>query len=175
MQYTDRLTDHWLVRELCRPSDWPALERDEAAQANLRRLAVTCLEPLRVAYAAPLLCISGYRSPTHNARVRGAKLSKHMLAQASDITPAGVNWNAIRSHYLGRPKYRELTRQMGLDIERVRALEILAEHMLGRELAGVGGIGYYPQSGWLHLDVRERGPGGHVYRWIGDGFGSEIA
>ena len=173
MQYTDRLSEHWRVDELCRKADWPYLEASADLQAHLVHLVTACLEPLRVLCGCPLKAISGVRSPKHNAAVKGAGESRHMLAMAADVTPADVEWARLRAHFLRKPGFEEFTPKMARDQERVRNLDLLAEHHLATELAAVGGIGWYPQSGWIHLDVRPRGPGGHVYRWQGKCFGSE--
>lgn len=173
MLYTDRLTDHWTVQELCRESDWPSLARDEAAQNHLRRLAVTALEPLRILWGGPLFSVSGYRSPKHNAAVDGAGQSQHMLACAADITPADVEWWKLRAHFLRKPGFEKFTDKMARDQERIRKLDLLVEHSLSRELVAVGGVGLYLQSGWVHLDIRCRGMHDHVARWHGADFGSE--
>jgi hypothetical protein len=173
MLLTDRLTDHWTVSELCRPSDWPALARDEGAQLHLRRLAVAALEPLRVLCGCPLIAVSGYRSPAHNAEVGGAQASQHMMGRAADITPADVDWSGLRAHFLRKPGYEEFTAKMAADQERIRQLDLLVEHSLARELSAVGGVGLYLQSGWVHLDIRCRGLQDHVARWHGNDFGSE--
>ena len=173
LNYDDILTDHWHVAELCRPDDWPLLSNDEHLQANLRALAVTVLEPLRVLAGHPLICISGYRSPAHNASINGAKQSQHVLANAADIVPEGVEWQALRAHFLRHAGFEEFTAKMAADQEMVRQLDLLVEHHLADELQAVGGVGWYPNSGWCHLDRRARGPGGHISRWVGSDFGSE--
>lgn len=171
--YSDRLTDHWKVDELCRRSDWPALSRDEAAQSNLRRFAITALEPLRILWGGPLFAVSGYRSPRHNAAVGGVGQSQHMLGCAADVTPADVEWWKLRAHFLRKPGFEEFTAKMAQDQERIRKLDLLVEHSLARELVAVGGVGLYLQSGWVHIDIRRRGLHDHVARWHGSDFGSE--
>jgi uncharacterized protein YcbK (DUF882 family) len=173
MLYTDRLTDHWKVDELCRRADWPSLSRDETAQNHLRRLAVTALEPLRILCGCPLVAISGFRSPAHNAKVGGAQASQHMLGRAADIAPADVEWWKLRAHFLHKPGFEEFTAKMARDQERIRQLDLLVEHTLARELVAVGGVGLYEKSGWVHLDIRCRGSSEHVARWRGNDFGSE--
>jgi hypothetical protein len=162
MLYTDRLSEHWTVAELCRQGDWPILANSIEAQNHLRRLVAVALEPVRELWGAPLFCVSGYRSPQHNARVGGAMQSQHMMGRAADITPVGINWPALRE---GRGTEK--------DAARLRDFVALVEHHLGKELEGIGGIGLYP--GFVHVDIRPRGDAGHIYRWLGKGFGSEIA
>ena len=160
MLYTDRLTEHWTVDELCKPGDWHSLSANQAAQDNLVQLVTTVLEPLRLLWGAPIFCVSGYRSPEHNARVGGAGQSRHMLGQAADIVPADLDWVGMRA---GR----------GTDQARMRleAFTSLIEHHMGKELSAIGGIGKYP--GWTHADIRPRGEGGHIARWHGSEIGSE--
>lgn len=61
------------------------------ARANLRRLAVTCLDPLRESIGAPIVCSSGYRSPAVNRAVGGSSTSQHLVGEAADITGAGLS------------------------------------------------------------------------------------
>ena len=173
MEYTDRLSDHWAVAELCREDDWVLLSGNPSGQLHLQRLVVTVLEPLRLLWGSPLKSVSGYRSPAHNAAIGGASQSQHMLGKACDVTPADVNWAGLRAHFLHHPGYEEFTASMEADQERIKQLDLLVEHCLGRELEAVGGVGLYLQSGWLHLDIRPRGLTGHVARWLGADFGSE--
>jgi uncharacterized protein YcbK (DUF882 family) len=173
MLYADRLSDHFTVAELCRDSDWPALDADQSAQLHLRRQVATTLEPLRVLCGYPLTVVSGYRSPAHNASVGGASQSQHMLGRAADITPSDVNWQALRAHFLRHPGFEEFTEKMQADQERIRQLDLMVEHHLSRELQAVGGVGLYLESGWVHVDIRSRGPTGHVARWLGKDFGAE--
>jgi uncharacterized protein YcbK (DUF882 family) len=50
------------------------------------------LEVLREALGgSPMRITSGYRSPSHNKKVKGGKRSQHLLAKAADITVAGVD------------------------------------------------------------------------------------
>jgi uncharacterized protein YcbK (DUF882 family) len=173
MLYTDRLTEHWTVAELCRESDWRVLETNPEAQANLKALAETAAEPLRVLCGYPLICISGYRSPAHNVAVGGAGQSQHMLGKAADLVPASCNWQALRAHYLGHPQFREFTAQMAEDQDKIRDLDVFVEHHLAKELSAIGGVGMYLQSGWVHVDIRPR-INGHIARWLGKDFGSEL-
>jgi hypothetical protein len=160
MLYTERLSDHWEVRELCRPGDWPILANNIEAQRSLAALAVDVLEPVRTLWGAPIRCVSGYRSPQHNARMGGAPQSLHMRGQAADIVPADLDWVAMRA---GNGTHADATR--------LTQFIALIEHHLGKELAAVGGIGKYP--GFVHVDSRSRGAADHIARWVGKGIGSK--
>lgn len=60
-------------------------EVPENLLCNVRELAGQ-LEILRAEIKTPLHIISGYRTPTHNKKVGGAKNSMHLQAKASDLT-----------------------------------------------------------------------------------------
>lgn len=47
--------------------------------------ALDCLEQLRLAMGRPLVILSAYRDPLHNARVGGAPLSQHKFGRAFDL------------------------------------------------------------------------------------------
>ena len=49
---------------------------------------VVVLERIRAYRGTPIRVVSGYRCPTHNANVGGAKNSRHLYGDAADI-PAG--------------------------------------------------------------------------------------
>jgi uncharacterized protein YcbK (DUF882 family) len=81
-------------------------------------------ERIRAEMGVPLLVLSGYRTPEHNRRVGGAKLSQHVEGRAIDLKPP----KGITPHnfYL-----------------RVRGLVGDSE---------IRGLGIYPT--FLHVDVR---------------------
>lgn len=106
---------------------------------NLQRLAAA-LEVVRVSLSKPVIVISGYRSPAHNARVKGAKSSRHMTAEAADVRVAG----------LSAPQLFDVF-----------------ESLIASKRIPQGGLGLYPTSsrrklGWVHFDVR-----GTKARWKG--------
>lgn len=60
-------------------------------EANLARLAIA-LETLRVELGGvPLHINSGYRCPTYNAKIGGAKASQHMQGTAADLSSRSVS------------------------------------------------------------------------------------
>ena len=120
------------------------------------RWLVLCdlLYRIRDAWGGPINIVSGYRTPEHNGRLlsdsakRGshgvASSSQHVEGRAADICPAtgpselGQLWRVIKA--------------------------ALAD---GR-LPTLGGYAYYPVSGWIHVDCRDRPTDGHVATWVGD-------
>lgn len=83
------------------------------------------LQVLRDEVKKSIQITSGYRSPEHNAKVKGAKLSQHITGMAADIKVSGMT-----------PK------QVAEVIERLIAEKKMKE----------GGIGIYKT--WLHYDIR---------------------
>lgn len=53
-------------------------------------LLVTYIQQIRDHFKKPITITSGYRCPTHNARVGGASGSRHAKGQAADIVVQGV-------------------------------------------------------------------------------------
>lgn len=95
---------------------------------------VDALERLRQKCGgAPITVTSGFRCWTWNETIGGATKSKHCTGEAADIVVAGFH-----------------------------PLEVaeLAERI---EVFSHGGIGTYPDRGFVHLDVRHGGPA----RWTG--------
>jgi hypothetical protein len=58
---------------------------DPDALANLERLAVTILQPIRDLVGCPVHVHDAYRAPAVNAAVGGVPDSQHQLGQAADI------------------------------------------------------------------------------------------
>jgi hypothetical protein len=116
-------------------------------EPNARRLALTVLEPLRARWGGPIIPVSWYRTPAYNLAVGGKPHSQHPLATAVDCRCVAVD---------ELPRFRSVIEGM----------------LSAGELPELGGIGWYPGQ-WLHLDVRQRVPAGHIDRWLGTGQGSE--
>lgn len=83
------------------------------------------LQVLRDAVNKSISITSGYRSPEHNSKVKGAKNSQHVKGTAADIKVAGMT-----------PK------------EVALVIEGLVESGKMKQ----GGIGIYPS--WVHYDIR---------------------
>jgi uncharacterized protein YcbK (DUF882 family) len=83
------------------------------------------LQVLRDALGKSITITSGYRSPEHNAKVKGAKNSQHIKGTAADIKVTGMT-----------PK----------------EVALVIEGLIEQGKMKQGGIGIYPS--WLHYDHR---------------------
>lgn len=111
-------------------------------QQNAIWLAESVLEPIRATFGGPLVIVSWYRTPEHNAKVGGARNSRHLRAQAADIRPK---------------KAAELP-----------MLKAVIENMIALgKLPALGGYGRYEK--FVHVDSRPRKRNGALYRWEGKG------
>lgn len=84
-----KLSEHFTYDEMVASATAKRLGLCNAPDAegidNLKRLCETVLEPVRVRYGKPIIVTSGYRSPSVNRAVGGAKNSEHIYGSAADI------------------------------------------------------------------------------------------
>ncbi len=131
-----QLTPHFnLIEFACRSGDCVP----DAYLPNVQRLAEQ-LEVLRDLLGRPIVIISGWRSASHNAAVKGAAKSQHLTASAADIRVAGRSPTFVRD----------------------MILDLIHDGKMSD-----GGVGLYLPTakralGWVHLDC---GPAGR--RWRG--------
>lgn len=85
---------------------------------------VDALQELRDLAGLPVRVTSGYRCPDHNRAVGGAKQSQHLLGNAADIVVKGRSVAEMHTLAEQVPAFRD------------------------------GGIGVYPEQGFVHVDVR---------------------
>lgn len=72
---------------------------------------VTCLQPalvrtlksLEAHFGKPVVVTSGFRSPEHNKRVRGARNSYHMRCAAADVQVVGVDKHRVANYLRALP------------------------------------------------------------------------
>ncbi|MCH5226836.1 MAG: peptidase M15 [Muribaculaceae bacterium] len=72
---------------------------NENQSANLRRLCIEILQPIRTKYGEPIRITSGFRCKALNSAVGGVSNSQHLNGEAADIV-CGDNkrlWNLIVS------------------------------------------------------------------------------
>lgn len=84
---------------------------------------VELLDKIREFYGAPVHINSGYRTPSYNRRIGGAKHSQHCKGTAADFTVAGVTPQKVRAD--------------------IRSGKVFGEH--------TGGLGSYPC--FTHIDT----------------------
>lgn len=84
-----KLSEHFTLEELTQSATAARKGIDntpsKAIIQELQKLAITVLEPLRVAWGAPIKVSSGYRCPKLNAAVGSKSTSQHVKGQAADI------------------------------------------------------------------------------------------
>ena len=83
------------------------------------------LQVIRDEVKVPISITSGYRSPEHNAKVKGAKDSQHVKGTAVDFKVQGL-----------KPK----------------EVSLIVERLIKEGKIKQGGIGIYPS--WVHYDTR---------------------
>ncbi len=71
----------------------------EELMENVQHLAEN-LQVLRDHLGKPVRVISGYRSPTYNRKIGGARKSQHMVAKAADLKVSGMHPNDVRQEIL---------------------------------------------------------------------------
>jgi len=72
-----QLTQHFNLREF---------QCHHCGTVKLDPAVVIKLQAMRTELGCPLYVLSGYRCPTYNTQIGGAKGSYHMLGQAADVT-----------------------------------------------------------------------------------------
>ena len=83
------------------------------------------LQVIRDEVKVPISITSGYRSPKHNAKIKGAKDSQHVKGTAVDFKVQGLT-----------PKQ----------------VAVIVERLIKDGKIKQGGIGIYPS--WVHYDIR---------------------
>lgn len=84
------------------------------------------VDDLRESFGKPCRILSSYRSPDYNRTVGGVALSQHLQFTALDIAFSGVSAKRVYERLLEWRRNGKFT----------------------------GGLGYYPSSGFVHIDTR---------------------
>jgi hypothetical protein len=85
IQFTKNFSLHELLLTSHRKFDEEQYNPPSEVIENLRALCVNILQPLREAIGSPVNLNSGYRCPSLNRSIGGAKNSQHMTGHAADI------------------------------------------------------------------------------------------
>lgn len=84
-QFTKNFSLHEMLATDHRKFDAEQYNPPAEVVESLRLLAEHVLQPLRDAVGSPIRVNSGYRCPSLNKAIGGAKTSQHMSGQAADI------------------------------------------------------------------------------------------
>ncbi len=95
---------------LSRQTGWPRVVH-AGLVAQHSRVSMKCFKPKLIGllrrverhYGKKPIVTSGYRSPAHNRRVRGARRSLHMKCTAADIQVPGVGKASLARYLRGLP------------------------------------------------------------------------
>ena len=115
--------------------------------ANLRRLCVNVLEPLRALVGRPIFVSSGYRSPELNELVGGNRRGSHPRGEAADLECPGID----------NFRLAQIIRDNDLPYDQL-ILELY-----------VSGV---PSSGWVHVSHKETGNRGECLTAFAEGGGA---
>ena len=159
------LSPNFTFEELTRTDNRMLLQKNRdmananpAIKANLMRVAVELLEPIRALFKVPVQVNSGYRCPELNDSVGGSATSQHVLGEAALAEPgalvaADVEQRALEGaeqRAVERPAHQRL---VDMVVERVRRPLVLAVRIERQRVAAHGRTGQ-GLRGADALDVR---------------------
>ena len=113
----------------------------EKYEPQLRKLCEWYLEPLREKFG-PCLVHSGFRTEAWNKHVGGARSSYHL--------------------YLSRRPRHGVAADVEFARGTVAEWHAEAKRLREKNRDGQGGIGFYPQGGFIHIDTRD-----YKSDWVG--------
>jgi uncharacterized protein YcbK (DUF882 family) len=138
------------------PADFACRDKDRTPYpeewADRWALIVDLCDAIRDLWGGPLIVQSGYRTPAHNAELIIADAGKGAHGVASSSQHVEGNAADLR------------TSRGAFDVPHLYRVVITAYE--DGKLSGLGGLGLYPVSGWVHVDVF-KAPDGHLRRWTG--------
>lgn len=103
-------------------------------EGQVKRLCEWYLEPMREKFG-PCVVLSGFRTPDHNDAIGGATYSFHVYTLRLPRNGVAVDVMFAK----GNP----------------RQWRRMARRLRRRNRKTLGGIGYYPNSGFIHIDTRD--------------------
>ena len=123
------LTDNFTLEEMTRTNHPEfAVQNSQVDPTQIGKLTQVCkvlLEPIRLEIGVPLLIHSGYRCKPLNDAVGSTDRSQHLLCEASDFSPIGMDltqafkqiWNMVKIGQLniGQLIFETQNRQYGTD------------------------------------------------------------
>ena len=131
MSTRHRLSEHFVVEEFdCRDGT----KVPSRYYKDLERLCHQYLEPLRKKFGSCHVN-SGFRTSAYNARIGGARFSFHVYTDRAPGSGVAADVTFARGSVRDWHSYAKRLRSW-------------------RRSGGKGGIGYYPQGGFIHVDNR---------------------
>ena len=106
-------------------SPWEFRSRDGADELILDERLLDSLQALRSTLQLPINITSAYRTASWNAKVKGSPKSQHIAGRAADIVVPRLGVEDLAEWAAKIPAFRD------------------------------GGIGTYPNKGFVHVDVRD--------------------
>lgn len=88
MMYSLREDGNWLISEHFRLNEFRCKDGTDPVCVNGELVAI--LEFVRSKFGKPVVINSGYRTPSYNRKIGGAKFSQHMYGRAADIVVEDV-------------------------------------------------------------------------------------
>jgi zinc D-Ala-D-Ala carboxypeptidase len=110
-----KLTENFSLNELVVTSTGLVNSPSRPEIENLKILCEKVLQPLRDLYADTIFVSSGYRSPSVNRKVGGAKNSHHVFGMAADLKckDNALLYNLIKDNF----EFTQLIWEKGNDIQ----------------------------------------------------------
>lgn len=88
MMYSLREDGNWLISDHFRVNEFRCKDGTDPVCVDGELVAI--LEYVRSRFGKPVVINSGYRTPSYNRKIGGAKFSQHMYGRAADIVLKGV-------------------------------------------------------------------------------------
>lgn len=105
-------------------------------------------DAIRDLWGGPLIVVSGYRTPEYN----------------HGLIDGGSHGVASGSYHLTGDAGDLKTKRGAIDVPQL--LRVVLTAYEDKKLPLLGGVGDYPESGWLHVDTHKPADG-HLRRWRG--------